>query len=109
MKLGEIDACVAAVEEAGKDANEQAKLCADFVAKEAINMKNAPPIPGEKPATCAADLAKLTARMNEAKKATQLTLGKVNQAKNLRVKKAQAKERYEKSMAPFKKFDTDKD
>jgi len=51
----------------------------------------------------------LVTRMNEAKKTTQMTLGKVTQAKTTRVKKAIAKERYEKSLAPFKKFDTDKD
>jgi len=109
MKINEIEACSSAVEEAAKEANELAKVCIEFVAKESVNIKNCPPIQGEPPATCAADLAKLVNRLNEAKKTTSTTLAKVTAAKTTRVKKAHAKERYEKTLAPFKKFDTDKD
>jgi len=109
MKIKEIEACAAAAEEAGKEAMEHAKACTEFVQKEGPNMKNCPPVLGEPASTCAADLAKLMGRMNEAKKSLTASLSKVTVAKQTRIKKAHAKEKYEKSLAPFKKFDTDKD
>jgi len=46
-------------------------------------------------------------RVNEAKKATQSALGKVNAAKTTLVKKAHAKEKYAATFAPLKKFGRD--
>merc|ERR1719215_2181591 len=109
MRIAEIEATASAAEEAGKEANETAKAATEFVAKESPQIKNTPPVPGEPPATCAADLVKLVTRVNEAKKVAMAALSKVAQAKATRLTKAQAKERYEKSMAPFKKYDADKD
>jgi len=67
------------------------------------------PIAGEAPATCSADLAKLVLRLNEVKRDVQVAASKVSLQKSSRLKKAEAKDRYEKSFAVFKKYDTDKD
>lgn len=109
MKLDEINACASAVEEAGKEANELCKACTDFTLKESAAIKNTPPIQGEPNLTCAADLQKLVQRIAEVKKTVQTTVAKAVQAKGLRSKKAAAKEKYEQSLAAFKKYDTDKD
>jgi len=109
MKLSEIESAATAVEEAGQEANELLKGCTDFIAKEGANMKNTPPVIGEPAATCAADLGKLVVRVNEAKKSTQTTLSKFTASKTSRIRKAQAKDKYEKGFTPFKKYDADKD
>merc|ERR1719247_1779762 len=109
MKIAEIEACASAVDEAGKEANEQLKVCTEFIVKESAAIKNTPPIIGEAPATCAADLTKLVNRVNEAKKTTQQTISKASIAKTKGIKKAEAKGKYEKSLAVFKTYDKDKD
>jgi len=109
MKIPEVEACASAVEDAAKDANKVVQECTDFVVKESPQIKNTPPITGETPATCAADLQKLLQRISEVKKTLGSTLAKVTNSKTSRISKAAAKAKYEKGMASFKKYDADKD
>jgi Ca2+-binding EF-hand superfamily protein len=109
MKMNEVEACASSVEEAAKEANAACQACTDFCVKEGPNIKNTPPIMGEPKSTCFDDLTKLTGRISEAKKSITVTLGKCVQTKALRIKRVQAKDKYEKGLAPFKKFDADKD
>merc|ERR1719247_235021 len=109
LKIQEIEASATAVEEASKEATEIFKAATDFVLKESGNIKNVQPITGEPVPTCAADLNKLVERLTEAKKVHAATLSKCQQSKASRLKRANAKEKYEAKMASFKKFDADKD
>jgi len=109
MKIAEVEACAGAVEEAAKESTPVLQAASDFVVKESPQIKNTPPLTGEPPPTCAVDLQKLTIRITEAKKTIASTLMKVTHSKTTRISKAAAKEKYEKGMVPFTKYDTDKD
>merc|ERR1712176_791418 len=65
-------------------------------------------IPGE-PADAAMNPQKLIQRINESKKMISQCVSKVNITKAKGLKKAVAREKYEQSIAAFKKYDTDKD
>lgn len=107
MTVAQIESCVTAVEEAGKEANAAGQVASEFATKEAGNIKNVPPIAGEPPTTTPADYAKLLGRLADAKKLATQTTVKCTNAKNTRLKKAQAKEKYEKTFAVFKKYAKD--
>jgi Ca2+-binding EF-hand superfamily protein len=109
LKLAAIEACASAVEKAGEEASEEAKAAGDFMLKEGAAMKNTPNIPGEPPATCSADVAKLAVRLNASKQTLTTAIAKCKTAKATQIKKANAKAKYEKGFASFKKFDMDKD
>jgi len=110
MKIPEVDACAGAVQEAAKEAHQAAEACSQYATKESPHIKNTPPIQGEeKPASCAQDLNKLTARIAEVKKTITATMQKVTASKIARVKKASAQAVLEKGYVSFKKYDGDKD
>jgi Ca2+-binding EF-hand superfamily protein len=109
LKIAEVEACATAVEEASKEAMAAITVCAEFVLKESQAIKNTPPIMGEPAPTCAADLGKLVDRINAARKTNTNTTTACSIKKAARIKKAQAQEKLEKTLAPFKKYDTDKD
>jgi len=104
MTVRQIETCVIAVEEASKECTSTTQIASDFATKEATAIKSAPAIPGEQPLTVTQDYAKLLVRLAEVKKNVLQTVGKCNQAKTIRLKKAEAKEKHEKTFATFKKY-----
>mmetsp|Transcript_9346 Transcript_9346/g.16265 ORF Transcript_9346/g.16265 Transcript_9346/m.16265 type:complete len:1041 (-) Transcript_9346:62-3184(-) len=109
LKLAQIKSAAAAVEAASEDFEEKFKACQEFSVKNGAAMKNTPPIAGEAPCTAAADMQKLVGRMNAAKSSSAAAVRMANLSKEVRTKKMEAKDIFEKQQAAFTKFDTDKD
>lgn len=109
MKIAEIDKCADTVEEAAKTAETDLEACSAFLRENQNSIKGVPQIQGEEPHTLGADLQKLTSRIAEAKKLVTTSKGKCNTEKTTRVKKVNAKQKFEEGLKSFKKADTDKD
>lgn len=104
LKADEISSCAKAVEQAVEESNQKMKLCTDFVLREQVAMRDTPPIDGEPVPTCAQDLNKCLARINEVKKAVGTTQASCGHNKVKKLKRAVAMEEVEKQMLVFKKY-----
>lgn len=104
MTVSEIEAAVSAVEEAAKEANAQAQVCAEFIQKEAAGIKAVPQIEGEEPHTLAKDFHALTAKLVEVKKQIQEAQSSCKVENTKRIKKAHAKEKLGVLEKTFKKY-----